>query len=49
MGWAPVTADSLAERLTLEPGILARVLLELELNGLIERLADGTVARCKKP
>lgn len=47
MGWAPVSVDLLADRLQCAPGSLANVLLELELAGLIERLDDGSLARCK--
>ncbi|MBK7977082.1 MAG: DNA-protecting protein DprA [Deltaproteobacteria bacterium] len=38
----PVTFDSLLARTALEPTALAAVLLDLELDGLVERANDGT-------
>jgi DNA processing protein len=38
----PVTFDALLDRTGLDPTALAAVLLDLELDGLVERAGDGT-------
>ncbi len=45
MGWDPARFDELAQRVGQEAGALNETLLELELSGVVERLADGRYQR----
>ncbi|MEZ5657888.1 MAG: DNA-processing protein DprA [Burkholderiaceae bacterium] len=45
IGWSPVSVDSLLSSTPLSHAQLAESLLELELSGLIEKLADGRLVR----
>jgi DNA processing protein len=44
-GWCPFEPEAFAAHAGLDAGISARYLLELELDGVIERLADGRLQR----
>lgn len=44
-GWCPFDAESFAAQARLSPGESAQCLLELELDGVIERLPDGRLQR----
>jgi DNA processing protein len=45
LGWSPIEPDRIALAAGLGPGETAQLLLELELEGLLERLADGRLQR----
>ncbi len=45
LGWDPASFDELSTRVEREPGSLREALLEAELAGIVERLADGRFQR----